>query len=133
VGGGDSAPVERGASVEPTLDELAQKLLELRQHLEQVLAALDDASRGRLGNSRADGTSLRCHACGRTRWVDQPGWTLRLCGDNELHPFCPECDRGHVNGDGTNATQAGARSAGDTSSPGSAGMTKVVTDARLSL
>ena len=109
VSGGDSAPVERGASAEPTLDELAQKLLELRQHLEQVLAGLDDASRGRVGNSSADGTSFRCHACGRTRWVDQLGWTLRLCGDDELHPLCPDCDRGHVDGYGRNGRQPEGR------------------------
>jgi hypothetical protein len=108
VSGGDSAPVERGASTEPTLDELAQKLLELRQHLEQVLTGLHNnmTSRERVGDSSVEGKSFRCHACGRPSLSDQPGWTLRLCGDDELHQFCPDCD----------GAQAEARSEGPTSS-----------------
>jgi hypothetical protein len=57
-----------------------------------------------IGDSRADENSVRCHACSRTGSTQQAGWTLRLCGDDELHPFCPDCDRRHV--DGRNGTQA---------------------------
>lgn len=103
--GDDSARVERCASAEPTLDELAEKLWELRQHLEQVLTGPGGAtSHAAFGDFRTDDTSLRCHACNRTGSTHQAGWTLRLCGDDELHPFCPDCDRRHV--DGRNGTQA---------------------------
>ena len=87
---GSDARIERLASAEPTLDELAQRLSELRQHLEGVLAGL---------NLRAGESSLRCHACSRTGSTQQAGWTLRLCGDDELHPFCPDCDRQDTHGD----------------------------------
>ena len=88
---------------EPSLNELAQRLVELRQHLEQVRTGLSRAtSGGRAGNSGVEENSLRCHMCGRARSTDQAGWTLRLCGDDELHPFCPDCDCRHVNGHGRN-------------------------------
>lgn len=96
----ETARVDRVASAEPTLDELAQKLAELRQHLEQVITGLNRAtSDTRTGDSRADESSLRCHACSRAGSTEQAGWTLRLCGDDELHPFCPDCDRQDVGGD----------------------------------
>jgi hypothetical protein len=102
----DSARVEQGALAESTLDELAQKLSELRQHLEQVLTGLDRARSGaRVGDSRADESSLRCHACSRAGSTDEAGWTLRLCGDDELHPLCPDCDRRHVDREGRNGAQ----------------------------
>ena len=82
---------------DPTLNDLAQKLVELRQHLEQVRTGLSRATSG----GRA---YLRCHTCGRERSTDEAGWTLRLCGDDELHPFCPDCDRRHVNGNGRNGS-----------------------------
>ena len=97
---GDGARVERGASAQPTLDELAQKLSELRQHLQQVLSGLDRAAAGaQIVDSRADESRLHCHACSRTGSTDEAGWTLRLCGDDELHPFCPDCDGRHVDRD----------------------------------
>jgi hypothetical protein len=134
VSGGDSAPVEYGASGEATLDELAEKLSELRQHLEQVVTGLTGAtSGGRAGNSGAEGSSLRCHTCGRTRSTDQAGWTLRLCGDDELHPFCPDCDRRHGEGHGRNGTYAEGRSVGHASSARSGERSSLVTDARLPL
>ena len=103
VSGDDTTRVERVASAEPTLDELAQKLSELRQHLEQVVTGLNRATSGaRIGDSRADENSVRCHACSRTGSTQQAGWTLRLCGDDELHPFCPDCDRRGVDGNGGN-------------------------------
>jgi hypothetical protein len=82
-----------GGSTEPSLDELARKLSELRLHLEQVLTG-----------SRADGSgteerNLRCHACGRVGSAEEAGWTLRLCADDELHAFCPDCDRRPVDGE----------------------------------
>jgi hypothetical protein len=73
-----------GASTEVTLAELAGKLAKLREHLHQVLVDLDAPARGR----------LRCHECGLTgSSEDAAGWTMRLCGDDELHAFCPDCDR----------------------------------------
>lgn len=99
-----SSGVDGCASAEPTLDELAQKLWELRQHLEQVLTGLGRATSHAATDFRAADASLRCHACHRTGSTRQTGWTLRLCGDDELHPFCPDCDRRHA--DGRNGAQA---------------------------
>jgi hypothetical protein len=107
ISGGDRAPFEHGASTEATLEELAERLSELREHLRQVVTDLNRATSGdRAGNSSFAKGSLRCHACGRTRSTDHAGWTLRLCGDDVLHPFCPNCDRRHVDGNGRGATHA---------------------------
>jgi hypothetical protein len=101
VNGSGGVPVERGASAEPSLEELAEKLLELKQHFEQAVRSLNHAiSEGRANNAKIDEVGLRCHACGRTTSVDEQGWTLRLCGDDELHPFCPDCDRQQVDRSG---------------------------------
>jgi hypothetical protein len=94
-GGGLSA--RRGASPDPTLDELAQKLSDLREHLRQVLTGLDRGlAGGRAHDAGAAESGLRCHACNRNGSTDQAGWTLRLCADDELHPLCPDCDRRHL-------------------------------------
>lgn len=77
---------------EAILSDLAHRLSELRQHLEQVRADLNHAS--------GEQPALRCHICGLRRPTGQEGWTLRLCHDDELHTLCPECDRQHVNGSG---------------------------------
>jgi hypothetical protein len=76
------------------LNDLAQRLSELRLHLEQVRTELTrrDVGKG----------SLRCYSCGGMQMPEQPGWTLRLCADDELHAFCPECDRGQLNSNGRN-------------------------------
>jgi hypothetical protein len=78
----------------PTLDELAEKLATLREHLDQVVAGLKPARNGsvvvRVHSAGADG-SLSCYECGRTGSKDEAGWTLRLCADDELHAFCPAC------------------------------------------
>ncbi len=105
IRGGDHAPFECGASTEATLEELARRLSDLREHLRQVVTGQNLAtSGGRADNSsRAEG-SLRCHACGRTRSTDHVGWTLRLCVDDVLHLFCPDCDRRHVDGNGRHRT-----------------------------
>jgi len=107
VSGDDRAPVESGASIEATLEELAGKLLELREDLKQVVTGLSRSASG--GGAAIPGIAeggLRCHACGRTRTTDQVGWTLRLCGDDELHPFCPSCDRRQVDGEGRDGRDA---------------------------
>lgn len=79
---------------EEILNDLAQRLSELRLHLEQVRMEL---TRREVGKG-----SLRCYACGRMQVSEQPGWTLRLCADDELHAFCPDCDRRHLSGNGSN-------------------------------
>jgi hypothetical protein len=91
------------------LEELAQRLAELRDHLDEVVARLGEVREDErviredvrvaisaygAGSSREG--SLRCHECGRLDVADDVGWTLRLCGDDELHPFCPDCDRRRV-------------------------------------
>ena len=74
------------------LMDLAQRLQELRTELQQVRT---DLSGGEFGKNM-----LRCHTCGRQKAADQAGWTLRLWADDELHAFCPDCDRRHLRRDG---------------------------------
>jgi hypothetical protein len=94
-----SASAGRGASPEPTLDELAQKLSDLREHLREVLTGFNRGVSGeRIGGAGAAQSSLRCHGCSRDGSTHEDGWTLHLCADDELHPFCPDCDRRRVNG-----------------------------------
>jgi hypothetical protein len=80
---------------EEILNDLAQRLSELRLQLEQVRTELTrrDVGKG----------SLRCYLCGRMQVPEQLGWTLRLCADDELHAFCPDCDRRQLRGSGVNA------------------------------
>lgn len=78
---------------EATLIELSEKLSELRQHLEQVRLDLVQA---RAGDSRFRKGSVRCHTCGRKNSSDEAGWSLRLCSDDELHLFCPDCQSATV-------------------------------------
>jgi hypothetical protein len=92
-----------GPAAGPTLAELAEKLSELREHVDQTVARLNalcnrDSAIPKDASTNAD--TFRCHECGEQSRADQSGWTLRLCGDDELHPFCPSCDRRHVSGIG---------------------------------
>jgi hypothetical protein len=102
-------------ATEATLTELAQKLSELRAHLERVAATLDarpeDSRVSRqqpgattVGHRLGDGLSadgrLLCHECGRVGSKEDARWTLRLCADDELHAFCPGCDSRYFNGEG---------------------------------
>ena len=103
-----------GPAAGPSLLELVEKLSELREHLDQVVARLNtlhDRERvsaaahttahvGRFASAATETGHFRCHQCGELSQTDQTGWTLRLCGDDQLHPFCPTCDRRHVNGNG---------------------------------
>ena len=70
------------------LGELAEKLSKLRAHLDQVLVALHGPADRRIG----------CHQCGQLGSSGDAGWTLRLCADDELHAFCPECDGRYFSG-----------------------------------
>lgn len=97
----DNGLADSGAATEASFNELREKLSDLREHLKQMTAALNEQREGGRRSERAgDGRDLRCYTCGRTRPKEQTGWTLRLCGDDELHPFCPDCDRRHVSADG---------------------------------
>lgn len=87
---------------EEILHNLAQRLSELRQHLEQI--------RTDLNRSDMEKTSLSCHTCGRRRASNEPGWTMRLCTDDELHPFCPHCDRRDTNADAWSGPDRGRNS-----------------------
>lgn len=111
----DDASGRGAATSAATLTELAEKLSTLRDHLDRVVAELNARRggngdlrettvvsafrRGSRNSARTDGR-LRCHECGRTGSHDAAGWTLRLCGDDELHPFCRECDSRYFNGNG---------------------------------
>lgn len=114
VSGGEKESVGTGSATDARLHELAEELSELRQQLEEVVVRLNGLSEERRGSRTRspvaasgpasshpgpDETGLHCHACGRRRPEgEEPGWTLRLCGDDELHPFCPECDSRDVGG-----------------------------------
>ena len=102
-----------GSTAGASLPELAEKLSDLRKDLDEVIARVKDLHRedrmsreeahaptpDRLfGMPNTDRGCLRCHECGRLSSTDRAGWTLRLCGDDELHPFCPACDGRHVTG-----------------------------------
>ena len=88
-----------------TLAELAEKLSELREHLDQVVADLNASSDDWMRRQDGDvalgvgfrhsanvDRRLRCRECGRIGSTDESGWTLRLYGDDELHACCPDCD-----------------------------------------
>jgi hypothetical protein len=107
----DEHPPGNGAAPSAaTLAEVGEKLSKLREHLDHVVATLNARAEersvergegtfgGRLRRSRAAARSLRCHECGRIGMKDETGWTLRLCGDDELHAFCSDCDRHPING-----------------------------------
>lgn len=74
-------------SAAAALNDLDEKLSKLKARLEQVLAALHTPAERR----------LLCHDCGLMRLAGESGWTLRLCADDELHAFCPNCDERHFN------------------------------------
>jgi hypothetical protein len=74
-----------------TLSELAEKLSTLRAHLDQVVTSLKAPAEGR----------LLCHECGQMASSADPGWSLRLCADDALHAFCPDCDEESFNRNGT--------------------------------
>ena len=114
MSGVDDASGGDTATSEATLTELAGKLLKLREHLDQVVAELNvrredgvahedlpdlTLGRGSGGSTSSDGRLL-CHECGRMGSNDAAGWTLRLCGDDELHVFCRDCDHRYFNGNG---------------------------------
>lgn len=99
----------------PTLAELAEKLSELREQVGLTVARLNalydrdgvapatapaSAPGRRFADADTNPDTFRCHECGEQSLADQSDWTLRLCGDDELHPFCPSCDRRHLNGNG---------------------------------
>ena len=104
-----------GPAAGPTLTELADKLSDLREHLDEIVARLNTlhdrdrvppagaqapAPRRRFVAAGTESGPFHCHECGELSPPDPTGWTLRLCGDDELHPFCPSCDRRHVNRNG---------------------------------
>jgi hypothetical protein len=110
-----------GTVDEPTLSDLARKLSELRAHLAHVTADLRSqredrrlvhdelgttAARPGFGSSMGAGRRLSCHECGRVGARDSTGWTLRLCADDELHTFCPDCDERYLNGNDRSASAA---------------------------
>lgn len=118
---GVDAPGGEPPAIEATLTELAEKLAKLRAHLEHVRADLNgprEDSRvirsgftapaaGRdFGNYASAADRLRCHECRRTAPHDATGWTVRLCGDDALHTFCPDCDHRYFNGNGCRPSAA---------------------------
>ena len=124
-GGADRSDGE-AAAIAATLTDLAQKLAELRELVRQAAVdlnarristrgartvALPTTRSARLPQLIAATTSTEgrvcCHECGRAGPGAVKGWTLRLCGDDELHTFCPDCDRRYFNGTAGNASATG--------------------------
>jgi hypothetical protein len=94
------------AATGPTFAELSEKLSKLREHLDQVVDVLNAPLGDGVVGEQPDGVALRgfrnsagtdrrlhCHECGRIGSKDEATWTLRLCGDDELHAFCLDCDK----------------------------------------
>jgi hypothetical protein len=117
-----AADASSGETAATELTDLAQKLSELRAHLQRVAADLNArrehsraihnelgpaTGRPGLGNSASAGGRLCCHECGRLGPIEATGWTLRLCGDDQLHAFCPDCDYRYFNGNNGSASAAG--------------------------
>jgi hypothetical protein len=65
---------------------LVEPLLKLRRPAIRLVP-----SRYPLGALAAEDVQLRCANCRREGLLDEDGWTLELCGDNQLHPFCRDC------------------------------------------
>jgi hypothetical protein len=94
--GGASAA--NGQAAAPTLGELAEKLSKLREHLDQLVADLNEPSSAGVIANESSGVAVTCRECRRIGSTDDLGWTLRLCGDDELHAFCGACDSRYFNG-----------------------------------
>jgi hypothetical protein len=46
--------------------------------------------------SQSQPGQVRCASCGK-ECVSEENWTLRLCGDDQLHPVCRGCDERDFN------------------------------------
>jgi hypothetical protein len=66
----------------------------LKERLANMLNRQEStAAEARLGlrASRSQPGQVRCASCGR-ECAREEDWTLRLCGDDQLHPVCRGCD-----------------------------------------
>jgi hypothetical protein len=66
----------------------------LKERLANMLSGQESsAAEVRLGPraSRSQPGQVRCASCGK-ECVREENWTLRLCGDDQLHPVCRGCD-----------------------------------------
>jgi hypothetical protein len=80
-----AAPRHRPSEQVPSLKERIGKML---HHREDVVTDV----RGGLRANEPQAEFLRCARCGRECSCDNENWTLRLCGDDQLHPVCRGCD-----------------------------------------
>lgn len=80
-----AAPRHRPPEQVPSLKERLSKMLH-RQ--EDVVADV----RVGLRANESQVEFVRCARCGRECSGEKENWTLRLCGDDQLHPVCRGCD-----------------------------------------
>jgi hypothetical protein len=79
--------VKRNGRTQRRADQPAQPRSKSREPLMQ---SVPDAY-GRLRSLCGENGQIRCANCKREGSPDIHGWTLELCGDNQLHPFCSAC------------------------------------------
>lgn len=65
---------------------LVEPLLKLRK---PAIAGVPNEYR--LGSLAGEDVQLRCANCRCEGSLNDEGWSLELCGDNQLHPFCRDC------------------------------------------
>ena len=82
--GSTAAPPQPCGRV-PSLKERLGKMLN-----RQESAAVDVRTRWRAGEPQSRHPC--CARCGRECSREKENWTLRLCGDDQLHPVCRDCD-----------------------------------------
>lgn len=70
------------------VSSLKERLGKAQNH--QDIRGADARVRLRAGDS--PDRSLRCARCGRECSYEARDWTLRLCGDDQLHTVCRDCD-----------------------------------------
>lgn len=91
-------PARPAAQPEPPVPRrtspLAGRLTRLRERFETTAdgaeAPVPDHY-DRLRNLGGENGRLRCARCGRDGSRGEDGWTLQLCGDDQLHTFCHDC------------------------------------------
>ena len=86
--------LRRKPSVRRRVSPLVAQLSRLAEQLNHVAYRADPVlpdPYDRLRNLGGDHGQVRCAECGRDGTRDEDGWTLQLCGDDQLHAFCRNC------------------------------------------
>ena len=87
-------PSRRDSSVRRWVSPAVGQLSRLAEQLNHVVYRSDPAlpdPYDRLRNLGGEHGEVRCAECGRGGTREEEGWTLQLCGDDQLHTFCRNC------------------------------------------